>query len=214
MRSNQSAAIPVTSSYQGRKQKPLEKKEAFSPLMLIQQALFSIFIFIYEWGKYLVGMVGKKQHTKIGCSPTRLGLRQPEQVLRREEIQERSMDSLIHRTNAHPQHFQPDVQRQPYLHHYPDQQEHYTTSMVITPRPPSSGFVDDLDEVGTCVESIVPDTHYPNESDGRPSPWKVVSHHQNIPSSSSFLSSSLSGWGRQKRGEQSNWVDEDDVSYE
>jgi hypothetical protein len=39
----------------------------------------------------------------------------------------------------------------------------------MTMNPPLPVFEDDDDEVGTCVSSIVPESHYSD----RPSAWKV-----------------------------------------
>jgi hypothetical protein len=85
---------------------------------------------------------------------------------------------------------------------------------------------DDADEVGTCVESIVPDAHFPSDAEGRPqvSNWTVISPQTYGKSSSSrslgplkmaysaFSSSASSRRQPRKghRGEEINWVMDDE----
>lgn len=167
---------------------------------MVCNVALSIFFFVFEWAKYLVVALRGKRRRKIECAPTRLGMRQPDQVLRREEIQDRSMDSFIHRSNG---------RRPYYLNHYIDQREHVATTMTVTPPILSTRMDDDdEDEVGTCVGSIVPDTHPPT--------WEVISSPRQQPSKSfgavrkaySSLSSvsSTSGWRRNRDDEDINWT--------
>jgi len=186
-------------------------------LSLVLRITFTIIIFSYTWIKHLVITIGKKRAAKIDCTPTQFAL-QPDQAIRREEIQDRSMDSRIHQ-NAIQQH------RTPYLGYEGPHQEHYTTTMIMKPPTPSGYFADDGDEVGTCVESIVPDAHYPNLSDGKISTWKITQKNTETsslssPPSTSFrvLKSAYSAISSTKReSEKSNWLDQptidDEMSY-
>lgn len=162
--------------------------------------------------------IGKKEPSKIDCTPTQFAL-QPDQAIRREEIQDRSMDDLIHQKSVQ-QH------RLPYLGYEDPLQEHYTTTMIIKhPSSSKSYFADESDEVGTCVESIVPDAHTPNISDGKISTWKITQNNTETsslshPQSTSFhvLKSAYSALSSTKReGEKSNWLEQpmidDEISY-
>jgi hypothetical protein len=182
-------------------------------LSLVLRVLFTIILFSYTWIKHLVIMIGKKQVPKVDCTPFEL---QPDQAIRREEIQDRSTDDLIHQ-NAIQQHRTPYLGYEDPNHH----QEHYTTTMIMKPR----GYLgDDSDEVGTCVESIVPDAHYPNMSDGKISAWKITQKNTETsslssPPSTSFrvLKSAYSALSSKRESEKSNWMDQptidDEMSY-
>jgi hypothetical protein len=162
-----SAAIAVTAVYNRPTKHTSSKESSFRIISLISRVILSILLFLFEWAKYFAAMCRKKRQAKIECAPARLGLRQTDQVLRREEIQERSMDSIIHRTNANPRSSFYQHNRQPYLLHHRDQEQHCTATMTMN--PPLPVFEDDDDEVGTCVSSIVPESHYSD----RPLAWKV-----------------------------------------
>jgi len=182
-------------------------------LSLVLRVLFTIILFSYTWIKHLVIMIGKKQEPKIDCTPFEL---QPDQSIRREEIQDRSTDDLIHQ-NSIQQHRTPYLGYEDPNHH----QEHYTTTMIIRPR----GYMgDNSDEVGTCVESIVPDAHCPNMSDGKISAWKITQKNTETsslssPPSTSFrvLKSAYSALSSKRESEKSNWLDQptidDEMSY-
>ena len=83
---------------------------------------------------------------------------------------------------------------------------------------------DNSDEVGTCVESIVPDAHCPNMSDGKISAWKITQKNTETsslssPPSTSFrvLKSAYSALSSKRESEKSNWLDQptidDEMSY-
>jgi len=185
-------------------------------LSLVLRIIFTIILFSYTWIKHIVITIGKKRATKIDCTPTQFAL-QPDQSIRREEIQDRITDSRIHH-NAIQQQYLGYEDPQPH-------QEHYTTTMIMKPPALSGYLVDDSDEVGTCVESIVPDAHYPNLSDGKMSTWKITQKNTEMsslssPPSTSFrvLKSAYSALSSTKReSEQSNWMDQptidDEMSY-
>eukprot|EP00536_Pseudo-nitzschia_multiseries_P007956 jgi/Psemu1/256750/estExt_Genewise1Plus.C_1930007 len=187
-----------------------------SIVSLVVRLMFSTLVFVFMWIKHLVFLIGKKRPAKIDCQPTRFAL-QPGQSIRREEIQDRSLDSFIHRSNTR-RH-----SRAPYLLHEEPCREHYTTTMVL--KPPSAYLGDDSDEVGTCVESIVPDTHCPNASDGKISTWKITPDDTDLsslssPPSKSFrvLKTAYSALSFKKRErEKSNWIEhetiDDEMSY-
>ena len=88
--------------------------------------------------------------------------------------------------------------------------------MVMKPAAPLVSTVDDMDEVGTCVESIVPDAHYPNHLDGKVSTWKIpptqiAMSSLSSPSSTSFgvlkkAYSALSS--KRQKTEDTNWLDQ------
>merc|ERR1712238_230514 len=164
--------------------------------------------------------IGRKRPTIIGCASTQFALK-PDQACSREEIQDRSMDSLIHQTNSYQQHH-----RHPYFDHghHNHKQDHYTTTMIMKPAGNTIFIANDVDEVGTCVESIVPETHYPSKSDGKSSTWKIA---PTTPSSISLLSSpsstsvgvlkkAYSAFSSTKRNEneETNWLDQDTIDDE
>lgn len=183
-------------------------------LSMALRILFATILFTYKWIKHLVITIGKKQAAKVDCTPTQSPLQQG-QAIRREEIQDHSVDGRIHQ-NATRHH------RIPYLGYEGPDTEHYTTTMIM--RPPSY-LVNDSDEVGTCVESIVPDTHYPNISDGKISAWKITQKNTETsslssPPSTSFrvLKSAYSALSSMKaENEKLNWMDhatiDDEISY-
>jgi hypothetical protein len=215
----QSSAIPE-STYKNTKKSGRESTTKSSTILtsFILQGIYSIFLFIFEFAKYILSFLYRKREKKVACAPTRLDLRQPEQIVRREGIQDRSIDGLIHRSNAQPHSYQ--HRRQPYHH---SNQEHYMTTTTMTPGAFAGSVVDDdADEIGTCISSVVPDTHYPTESSGRPSTWKVSvarSPKKKFSSSSSIFStgSNRSGWSRRWKGEpeeKNNWLDQNDDCIE
>mmetsp|Transcript_22804 Transcript_22804/g.53856 ORF Transcript_22804/g.53856 Transcript_22804/m.53856 type:complete len:277 (+) Transcript_22804:1593-2423(+) len=184
---------------------------------LVLRLMLSTLVFVFMWIKHVVSMIGKKRPAKIDCTPTRHAL-QPGQSIRREEIQDRSLDNFVHRANTR-RHG-----RSPYLLHEEPCREHYTTTMVMKPPVPSGYLVDDSDEVGTCVESIVPDTHCPNSSDGKISTWKITPEESELSSLSSpsksfqVLKKAYSTFSLKKpEAEKSNWIDhetiDDEMSY-
>jgi len=186
---------------------------------LIQRAMISIILFSFAWIKHLMSRIGRKRPTKIGCAPTQFAF-EPDQACIREEIQDRSMDSLIHQTNSYQQHH-----RHLYFDHghHNHKQDHYTTTMLMKPAGNTIFIADDVDEVGTCVESIVPDTHYPSKSDGKNSTWKIAPTPSSIsllssPSSTSFgvLKKAYSAFSYTKRNEneETNWLDQDTIDDE
>ena len=212
----------VTSSLRTTKRSNKEPEPRLSVLSwtisLGKRVFFSIILFVFAWLKHLASTMGRKRPTKIECAPTQFAL-QPDRSLRREEIQDRSMDSLIHQTNT----YQQQHHRRPYLDHGHEQQEHYTTTMIMKPPAPKCYIDDDADEVGTCVESIVPDTHYPNERDGKIATWKIATAHTSMsslssPSSKSYgvLKKAYSTFSSKKRNEneETNWLDEDTIDDE
>jgi hypothetical protein len=212
----------VTSSLRTRKRSNKEAEPRLSILSwtisLGKRVFFSIILFVFAWLKHLASSIGRKRPAKIECASTQFAL-QPDQSLRREEIQDRSMDSLIHQTNT----YQQQHHRRPYLDHGHQQQEHYTTTMIMKPPAPRGYMDDDADEVGTCVESIVPDTHYPNERDGKIATWKIAPAHTSMsslssPSSKSFgvLKKAYSTFSSKKRNEneETNWLDQDTIDDE
>jgi len=184
---------------------------------LVLRLMLSTLVFVFMWIKHVVSMIGKKRPAKIDCTPTRHAL-QPGQSIRREEIQDRSLDNFVHRANTR-RHG-----RSPYLLHEEPCREHYTTTMVMKPPVPSGHLVDDSDEVGTCVESIVPDTHCPNSSDGKISTWKITPEESELSSLSSpsksfqVLKKAYSAFSLKKpEAEKLNWIDhetiDDEMSY-
>ena len=60
-------------------------------------------------------------------------------------------------------------------------------------------MTDDVDEVGTCVESIVPDAHFPNELNGKFSKWKIVPAPTAPTTASSLSSPSSTSFGVLKK---------------
>jgi len=211
-------ALPVTPLPRETKKKkktvPLGRSSIVGTILsfalkLALRITFTVMIFLYTWMKHLVLSIGKKQAAKLEASPTKFAL-QPGQAIRREEIQERVADNRIQQNAV-----------QHYLGHENKDQEHYATTMII--KPPGY-LADDSDEVGTCVESIVPDTHYPNMSDGKMSTWKITQKNTETssltsPPSASFgvLKSAYSALSSTRREEKSNWLDhatiDDEMSY-
>ncbi|KAG7353883.1 hypothetical protein IV203_003238 [Nitzschia inconspicua] len=199
--SKQSIAMPIVSSrFRTKTSKPVTIG-VYGIVSFLGSVVFSILLFFYEWGRFFLLTIRGKQQAKIEYSPSRLKLSQPDQVLRREEIQDCSMDSFIHRANG----------RQPYyLHHQIDQREHVATNMTVNPPLFSTPmYEDDADEVGTCVGSIVPDTHPPT--------WEVISNPKQQRKSTSFgvvkkayssmsSGSSRTGWRRTREEEDVNWT--------
>mmetsp|Transcript_27946 Transcript_27946/g.61556 ORF Transcript_27946/g.61556 Transcript_27946/m.61556 type:complete len:870 (+) Transcript_27946:1-2610(+) len=182
---------------------------------LVLRLMLSIVVFIFTWIKHLVTLIGRKQSPKIDCTPTRFAL-PPDQSIRREEIQDRSMDSFIHRANTR-RHG-----RSPYLLHEEPHREHFTTTMVMKPAALSGYLADDSDEVGTCVESIVPDSHCPSVSDGKISSWRINAVETELSSLSSPPSTSFRALkkaysvlsSKQTEREKSNWMDHDTIDDE
>merc|ERR1719464_2122506 len=148
---------------------------------LVQRAIFSILLFFFAWIKYIMKRIGRKRTSKK-CALTQFAL-EPDRSLRREEIQDRS-SLMIDQTN-------PFQQPEPYLENGRSQQHHYITTIIMKPAAHTISITDDADEIGTCVESIVPDTHYPSESDGKFSTWKIVPAPTAISSLSSPSSTSF-----------------------
>lgn len=202
----------------------------------IQKFIASIVLFVFAWTKHLSeGVMGKKRSVlKIGCSPAGLDM-EPEQVMRREEIQDRGNDTnrrhqQHHRVGSHSNKPSPQYSPRQFQRH-----QHTTVMMTTMPMmtnsrrcPPYDTIDDDddADEVGTCVESIVPDAHFPSDAEGRPqvSNWTVISPQTYGKSSSSrslgplkmaysaFSSSASSRRQPRKghRGEEINWVMDDE----
>ena len=183
-------------------------------LSMLLRVAFTVILFLYTWTKHIVVTIGKEQPKKIDCTPTEFAL-QPNQSIRQEEIQDHSMDNLIHQ-NAIQQN------RAPLLLGYENpHRDNYTTTMIVKP---NSCLGDDSDEVGTCVESIVPDAHTPNVFDGKISPWKITPKNSEVSSvasapSTSFrvLKSAYSVLSSKRESEKSNWLDhatiDDELSY-
>jgi len=204
------SAKPIATSVAREKKKTNEESELRSSILgsiisLILRLMFSIMIFGFAWVKHVVTVIGSKRQAKIDCTPTKFAM-QPDKSIRREEIQDRSMDSLIHQRNSNPQ------QRAPYLLHDEPDREH--TTMVVSPPEHQGYLADDSDEVGTCVGSIVPDTHH--------SAWKINPAHTGMssltsPPSRSFgvLKKAYSALSTTKReGEKCNWMDHDNIDDE
>ena len=213
-------ALPVNKSPRKAKKESIPGPKTRSSIvgyilsLILTMALritFTVVIFLFTWTKHIAITIGKKQAAKLDCTPTNFAL-QPDQAIRREEIQDRSTERRNHQ-NAIQQH---------YLgYEEPHQDEHYATTMII--KPPSY-FADDSDEVGTCVESIVPDAHHPNMSDGKMSTWKITQKNTETsslssPPSTSFrvLKGAYSALSSKRESEKSNWLDQptidDEMSY-
>ena len=184
-------------------------------LSLVLRIIFTIIVFLYTWIKHLVITLGEKRQAKLDCTPTQFAL-QPDQSIRREEIQDRSMDSLIHQNTT-------QQNQTLYLGYDDPHKEHYSTTMIIkAPTPP---LANDSDEVGTCVESIVPDAHCPRIYNGKMATWNITQKSTETsslssPPSTSFgiLKSAYSALSVTKpEDEKSNWLDQptidDEMSY-
>jgi len=182
-------------------------------LSLALRALFTVILFLFTWIKHhLTTTMGTKRQAKVDCTPSKFAL-QPDQSIRREEIQDRSTDSLVHRSTT------AQRDQQLYLGYEDPHREHYSTTMII--KPPSYSPPGDGDEVGTCVESIVPDAH--RTHDGKVLTWNITrkgteTSSLTSPPSRSFgvLKSAYSALSAGKC-ERSNWIDrptiDDEMSY-
>lgn len=78
--------------------------------------------------------------------------------------------------------------------------------------------VDNADEVGTCVETIVPEPHFPNEQSGKFSQWKIIPAATAVSSMSSSSASfgvlkkaysAFSSAKKHRNDEEINWLDQD-----
>jgi len=180
-------------------------------ISLVQRALFSILLFCFAWIKHLLMKIRRKATSKVGYASTIFALN-PDDTLRREEIQEPDRGSMIHQSRGLQQHQQ-------------------TTTIIKRSAPRTNFMTDDVDEVGTCVESIVPDAHFPNELNGKFSKWKIVpaptapttASSLSSPSSTSFgvlkKAYSAFSFGKKNEHEETNWlnqantVDDEIASY-
>ena len=173
-------------------------------LKLSLRVAFTVILFLYTWFKhFVVKAISGKKEAKLDCTPSKHAV-QPDKSVMSEKIQGGARDNRQNRNLGYDAHNKGD---------------HYSTTMII--KPPSY-VADDHDEVGTCVESIVPDTHYPAMSNGKMSSWKITQKNTDASSVSSrsfgvLMKKTYSALSTRREAEKSNWLDhaniDDEMSY-